>query len=193
MAIQSSHGNPGRTVPEIKAIIPDFDPLVAAAVLAQGTGAGSFLHGEGHWKCVAWAGLKLLPGVPGCDPAVVLLFALFHDSMRLNDGHDPAHGRRGGRFARSLHGSLFTLPPAKLDLLQLACDRHASGGTSDDPTVGVCWDADRLNLWRVGARPEPRFLSTEPAKRRETIRWASAMEGHGMSWGQIYQRFAGPA
>ena len=27
--------------------------------------------------------------------------------------------------------------------------------------VGVCYDADRLNLWRMGIRPERKYLSTK--------------------------------
>lgn len=33
-----------------------------------------------------------------------------------------------------------------------------------DPTLGVCWDADRVNLWRVGIRPDTFRLSTAAAK-----------------------------
>ena len=37
---------------------------------------------------------------------MVALFALFHDSRRINEYCDDGHGRRGGEFARSLCGSL---------------------------------------------------------------------------------------
>ncbi|MBB6018173.1 hypothetical protein HNQ04_003450 [Deinococcus radiopugnans ATCC 19172] len=33
---------------------------------------------------------------------------------------------------------------------QWACKHHASGQTTDEPTLGACWDADRLDLPRVG-------------------------------------------
>jgi uncharacterized protein len=36
----------------------------------------------------------------------------------------------------------------------------------------TCWDADRLDLGRVGKRPSPRFLGTEYARRKDTIEWA---------------------
>ena len=78
--------------------VPDPGRLVAA-VLERSAGKDSFLHGEGHWLRVAAAGLALLPNTPGADPTVVFLFALFHDSMRLNDGHDPLHGPRGAALA----------------------------------------------------------------------------------------------
>lgn len=83
--------------------------------------------------------------------------------MRVNDGHDPGHGRRGSALARELAGALL-LEPAQLDRLTAACDGHTDGLVSDDPTVGACWDADRLDLPRVGIQPEARLLSTAAAR-----------------------------
>ncbi len=68
--------------------IPDAGRRVAA-VLSRSTGKDSFIHGETHWQRAAMAGLALLPQVPDADLALVFLFALFHDFMRLNDDHDP--------------------------------------------------------------------------------------------------------
>ena len=68
--------------------IPDAARLVDA-VLERSTGKHSSIHGESHWQRVAAAGLTLLPETPGADPALVFLFALFHDSMRFNDNHGP--------------------------------------------------------------------------------------------------------
>ena len=41
---------------------------------------------------------------------------------------------------------------------------HADGTVSSDPTVGACWDADRLDLPRVGITPRPELFSTEAAR-----------------------------
>jgi hypothetical protein len=46
---------------------------------------------------------------------------------------------------------------------------HSDGLVTDDPTIGCCWDADRLDLWRVGAPPVPALLSTEAAKAPEFL------------------------
>ncbi|MDP9256978.1 MAG: hypothetical protein M3Q31_10540, partial [Actinomycetota bacterium] len=46
------------------------------------------------------------------------------------------------------------------------CTHHTEGRTTNDPTVGCCWDADRLDLRRLGVRPRARFLSTEAAQGR---------------------------
>jgi hypothetical protein len=68
--------------------IPDAKRPVAA-VLSRSTSNDSSIHSETCWQRVAAAGLALLPPVPDADLALVFLFALFHDSMRLNDDHDP--------------------------------------------------------------------------------------------------------
>ena len=38
------------------------------------------------------------------------------------------------------------------------------GRVSDDPTIGTCWDADRLDLRRVAIVPKTGLMSTNPAK-----------------------------
>ncbi|MFM7531655.1 MAG: hypothetical protein ACKO5J_04035, partial [Rubrivivax sp.] len=51
---------------------------------------------------------------------------------------------------------------------------HSSGLTEADVTVQTCWDADRLDLGRVGIRPSPRYLCTPAARQPETIARAYA-------------------
>ena len=92
-----------------------LDPLLEA-VRARSTGIGSHIHGEVHWRTVGANGLWLAESVEGADADVVLLFALLHDTMRLNDGHDPEHGRRAAVFAGELHAEgLLELAPPRLD------------------------------------------------------------------------------
>ena len=62
-----------------------------------------------------------------------------------------------------------------MDLLAFACEEHTNGGIGPDPTVGVCWDADRLDLWRVGSVVNPALLSTAAARRPERIGGARAL------------------
>ncbi len=168
--------------------IPDAARLIDA-VLGRSTGKDSFLHGEDHWRRVAAAGLALLHETPAADPALVFLFALFHDSMRLNDGRDPLHGPRGAELAGELRGGPFDLDDAKMDLLGFACEEHTNGGVGSDATVGVCWDADRLNLWRVGIRPDPRLLSTGAAMSEERIAWARELQREHVAWEDLYRGF----
>tara|TARA_B100000315_G_scaffold79959_1_gene73252 strand:- start:616 stop:768 length:153 start_codon:yes stop_codon:yes gene_type:complete len=36
---------------------------------------------------------------------------------------------------------------------------------ASDITIATCWDADRLDLGRVGADPNPKYLFSDEAKR----------------------------
>jgi uncharacterized protein len=137
----------------------DFDRF-RQYVTGQFPASAHSIHGPGHWRRVERNGL-LLSTRTGADITVVRLFALFHDSRRENDGNDPEHGARGAAFAADLRGRLFDLPDGAFALLHYACTWHAEGKRHDDPTVGTCWDADRLDLDRVGIQPSAAYMSTE--------------------------------
>jgi uncharacterized protein len=107
--------------------------------------------------------------------------------MRLNDGRDPLHGPRGAALARELRGEVFDLEDREMGLLTFACEEHTNGNLGEDPTVGVCWDADRLNLWRVGITPDPRFLSTEAARSEKRIAWARGLQQEYFAWEELHQ------
>lgn len=113
----------------------------------------------------------------GAKIEVVQLFAVFHDSRRVNEGVDDDHGRRGADLAAELRGDEFDLPDNDFELLYEACARHTDGLVEADPTVQVCWDADRLDLGRVGIMPETMKLCTPFAKMREMIQWADGRAG----------------
>jgi uncharacterized protein len=114
---------------------------------------------------------------------LVFLSALFHDSMRFNDNHNSLHGPREAELARELHDEAFDLEDADMGLLGFACKEHTNGGVSSDPTVGVCWDSVRLNLWRVGIKPDPRWLSTKSARSEQRIPWARGRSSSTCSTG----------
>ena len=135
-------------------------------------------HGPRHWIRVSRVGLKLAKGTAGADPEVVHMFALFHDSRRENEDWDPDHGLRGAELARSMRDThLIHLNDAQFDLLLHACIHHTDGDTSADPTIGCCWDADRLDLGRVGIKPGAEYLSTEAGK--SMSRSPNAIEPNG--------------
>lgn len=123
----------------------------------------SRVHGLDHWFRV-WKNAQLLADGSGADLNVVALYALFHDSMRLNDGGDIGHGNRG--FALWERCSQITkvnefLTQRQQEQLFEACVEHSNGLRSNDPTIALCWDADRLDLHRKGIFPDPRYMSTE--------------------------------
>ena len=125
-------------------------PKLFDTVMAGATHRDSILHGESHWKCVAWTGLELCRKLPEADRAVVFLFGLLHDSKRLNDGHDPQHGRRAGRFAQSLQSSVYTtVSPIQLHALVAACH----DGAMPTRTYIVGRADDRHMLGRRSIKP----------------------------------------
>jgi uncharacterized protein len=128
-------------------------------------------HGVVHWARVLENGLRIADA-NGADREVVTLFALFHDSRRVNEDHDDGHGLRGGELARSLRGKLVHLDDDRFDLLFEACRLHTDGLTVGDPTLLACWDADRLDLGRVGITPRPSRLGTKAG--RSLLAWAHA-------------------
>jgi uncharacterized protein len=85
---------------------------------------------------------------------------VLHDSHRKNESHDPDHGKRASEWAKVLRGDAFELPDDAFNTLCQALIWHDKGRTSDDPTIGTCWDADRLDLTRVGVKPAETFMST---------------------------------
>jgi len=55
-----------------------------------------------------------------------------------------------------------------MEILSIAMAGHSQGQIHDDPTIQTCWDADRLDLGRVGTKPKAKYLSIEGAKHIET-------------------------
>lgn len=129
------------------------------------------IHGVSHWARVRVNGLRLAART-GASPQVVELFAFLHDACRVDDGHDREHGWRAARFATSLLGTHIFLPDREFDLLLQACGSHTGGQHHRDITVETCWDADRLDLGRVGIMPDPLRLCTAAAKEHAIIEWA---------------------
>jgi uncharacterized protein len=109
-------------------------------------------------------GRALAAMTPDADVEVVGLFALLHDSRRVNEHTDPQHGERAADFVRQLADQgLLPVEGPRITVLAAACARHELGGVTDHPTIGCCWDADRLELSRLHRRPKARLLSTRAA------------------------------
>ncbi len=132
------------------------------------------MHGLAHWWRVRHNGL-LVAGSMGASRRVVTLFAIFHDSHRNDDGADRQHGPRAAAWlARVRDGrdgcacattlaTLRALTDAEFNSLYTACDLHTGTRHHDDPTVAACFVADRLDLSRVGFRPDPRRMPAPAA------------------------------
>jgi uncharacterized protein len=96
------------------------------------------VHGANHWARVLHHG-KNIGQIRKADLLVVELFGFLHDSCRWDDYRDPK----------------------QLDTLCYALKHHSGGEVSSNKTIQTCWDADRLDLGRVGIFPSPQFLSQE--------------------------------
>lgn len=119
-------------------------------------------HGWNHWVRVNQAGQQIARR-HNLNTTVIQMFALFHDACRVNEYQDEGHGKRGAELAFK-HRDLIDLDPADFDRLYTACADHTDGLTTSDLLIGACWDADRLDLGRVGIRPNARYLSTPHGK-----------------------------
>ena len=163
----------------------DLKPIVDA-ILAEYTLPEHGIHGVAHWARVLETGVRLA-AVTGATIEVVQLFAVFHDSQRVTEKSDPSHGIRGATFATQLRGKLFDLNEDDFDLLFVACAGHTDRPTDDDPTVQTCWDADRLDLGRVGARIDPLWLG-EATTDEHTRSWNGLIGGHAHTIPELIQR-----
>ena len=130
----------------------------AASIFTMGE---TSIHGPAHWRRVERFVIRIASKTEGADMTVCRLFAIYHDSCRLNDGSDSGHGPRAAEMLRRyLPSTTCELDADRLALLIHAVANHTAGFTSDNPTIGACWDADRLDLVRINMQPHPRYMST---------------------------------
>ena len=83
-----------------------------------------------------------------------------------------ATGGRAADFLLGLKGRVFELDTSGLEMLVYACRHHSDGLVEGDVTVRTSWDADRLDLGRVGIKPCASRLATNEGRRPELIEWA---------------------
>ena len=119
------------------------------------------IHGFKHWRTVEKNGLYLCQFNDG-DPAVVSHFAYFHNCMRVNEQRDDGHGLRGGKYALK-NKNMLDLTEDQLDILYKACAGHTGGRNPSCDTVACCWEADRLDLRRVGIVPVLQWFYSDAA------------------------------
>jgi uncharacterized protein len=144
---------------------PWMDAVKSLFVEQYRLGKRVSFHGPWHWEKVEKNALALAKATKGADKIVAQLFALIHDSQRFNEDEDPQHGHRSAAYAEELFkAGKLEITKDQLVVLMEACKYHNDGELSTDPTIGVCWDADRLDLTRVGITPDPRYLSTQAGK-----------------------------
>lgn len=132
-------------------------------LLQQGPRWNSPKHGHKHWLRVVENGCRIAEHTPQVDRTVVELFGLLHDSQRWNEGDDPEHGKRAAEYAESIR-ELLNITDQQFQLLAHALTNHTAERFNADPTIGACYDADRLDLGRVRIKPNPKYLNTAYGK-----------------------------
>jgi uncharacterized protein len=141
----------------------------------------SQIHGPAHWSRVRRFGALLAEGeaLPDAARSCVEIFAWVHDLAREHDGGGNEHAIDGAVYIDQVVPAVFgALLPDQMAALRSAIRYHSDGMTAQQAfeagllpavawqpkllvaTVACCWDADRLDLPRVGIVPDARFMST---------------------------------
>lgn len=131
-------------------------------------------HGYHHSRRVFTIGMKLAEST-GADKLIVAVFALVHDIGREDEIDDPLHGERSASLLLTKFKNLFLLNTAQLKILFSAISRHHYGRITAHPTIGTCWDADRLDLGRCYMEVDPEYLSTAAAREPAFFNWATVL------------------
>lgn len=133
----------------------------------------SNIHGVPHWDRVAKNARLLISRIEtGASLDICMWFAYLHDCMRDSDNDDPQHGQRAAKLATDLW--MTGRMPMNVDafqLLRIALADHSAGYTDGHLQLRLCWDADRLDLPRVGTMPDPdRMCTTVGRKLAQTMK-----------------------
>lgn len=121
------------------------------------------IHGINHWLRVLTNGL-ILADSEKVSYNIPIVFSFTHDMLRFTDyDTDTEHGARAAEALEYMKHKL-KLNAEELEICKEACKRHSDGLVTDEKEIGVCWDADRLDLMRVGIYPDEKYLSTRTGK-----------------------------
>ena len=72
------------------------------------------------------------------------------------------HGLRASLFIDTIRDSyLKSLSDEQIETLKTACEMHTVVPRTGDITVNICFDADRMDLLRVGILPVPERMATK--------------------------------
>ncbi len=123
---------------------------------------GLVLHGVSHLRRVAILSGRLANAV-GEDVESAVVMGFLHDCARKDDGNDTEHGHESAFLARGLIDRFY--PHLDVNRICEAIAGHADGEVTTDPLTACLWDADRLELKRIGRTVDPDLLSTVVAKR----------------------------
>ena len=142
----------------------------------------SSLHGVAHWTRVHRYGLLLADSLelPDTEKLAIALFGWTHDLARTDDAGGNVHAYDGAKYVQVVTDNLFRdFPNTTLDVVKVAIRYHSDGMNTEEAihelaitehsnwsresvlnVIGCCWDADRLDLLRLGIVPNESKMST---------------------------------
>jgi uncharacterized protein len=122
-------------------------------------------HGYPHWRNVEYFGLMMAEGNPAADKEVIRWFAYVHDCMRVNCFNDIGHGERAAQYVDMIRSTyLSELTDSQVAILRKACSLHDRERMTGDPTIDICFDADRIDLQRFERPIVPLLLATDTGR-----------------------------
>lgn len=139
----------------------DASKLEIIKAFAVSNSKPSDIHGLSHWQNVERNAMLLSPET-GADLQTLKIFAYVHDMCRENDGSDPNHGLRASKVLKKYSATLMGgIEERNIYRVCFACENHTTLLRSGDALIDTCFDADRLDLLRVGITPDPEKMATE--------------------------------
>lgn len=121
------------------------------------------LHGFGHIeRVVEYAKLIAKKECPGKYEDIIV-GAYLHDVGRIDDSENNEHALKSAEIAEFLISRHW--PWLDKKKIVEAIKYHADGDVTDDHVIGAIWDADRLDLDRIGKVIDCNLLSTKTAKK----------------------------
>lgn len=123
----------------------------------QSRAAFDEFHDIEHWEVVERNGVLLARYDADINLKVVRYFAYLHDSCIENEFGEIEyyeHGKRAAEFCDEIRDTyLSSFSDEEFSLLRRACEFHTTELSLGDITIDTCFDADRLDLPRVGIQP----------------------------------------
>ena len=147
----------------ILAMVQQVEARCRPSCLCDGLG----LHGIPHLRRVASTAGRLAAAV-GEDVEAAVIAGFLHDCARVHDGGGTRHAHDSADLAKEILATFY--PHVDSDRLCDGIAHHADGTVTDDPLIGSLWDADRLDLIRLGRETRPHLLSTGLARRVAALR-----------------------
>lgn len=162
--------NEDKAIEDFFSIVPK---IVLKKIIEEFYLKDSFIHGAAHWSRVYHYG-HILSELNDFDKENIAFFSIFHDSKRFNDDYDPEHGLRGAEFFKKL-SKIIDITNEQKEIIYEACKKHNYQQEADSLEVGLCFDADRLDLWRVGINPNDDYLHIKQSKSFEMKKFTKDM------------------